>query len=243
MRPFVRLARLTGVSRRLVIFLALCAGVASAPSPPASAAGPPLPVVVTPDPVQARLQAQIAAQRAQAQARLAADQARVQARLDANQARLQGQLAAQQAGTQTQLEVARQGAISAAQLAALSLPMGAPMREPWARQPGTMELTTLTPGLGHYFGTDHGVLVVRAPTRGVLKLRDGDVILSIGGRVPASSSQAIRILTSYDPGEKIRLTILREHHQVEISATMPSTPGLPGAQTGPAAPPPPSEGP
>ncbi|MGH8181101.1 MAG: hypothetical protein ACRETR_09005 [Steroidobacteraceae bacterium] len=41
--------------------------MASTHSLPASAAAPPLPVVVTPDPVQARLQAQIAVQRAQAQ--------------------------------------------------------------------------------------------------------------------------------------------------------------------------------
>ena len=223
-RPFARLARLTGVSARLLILVTFCAAVAPAFSPPASAAGPPLPVVVTPDPVQARLQAQIAVQRAQAQARLAADQARVQAQLDANQARLQGQLAAQQAGTQTQLEVARQGAVTAAQLAALSLPVGGPIREPWGRPPGTMELTTLTPALGRYFGTDHGVLVVRAPTRGVLRLQDGDVILSIGGRVPASSSQAIRILTSYDPGEKIRLVVLREHRRLDITVTMPAAP-------------------
>lgn len=218
-----------GVSRRFLILVASCAAVAASLSPSASAwaAGPPLPLVVTPDPVQARLQAQIAVQRAQAQARLAADQARVQAQLDANQARLQGQLAAQQAGTQMQLGVARQGAITAAQLAALSLPVSGPMPQPWARPSGTMQLTTLTPGLGHYFGTDHGVLVVRAPARGVLKLRDGDVILSIGGRVPASSSQAIRILTSYDPGEKIRLVILRDHHRAEISAIMPAAPAAP----------------
>lgn len=218
------------VSPRLLVLVTSCAA-ALAPVflPSAAAAGPPLPVVVTPDPVQARLQAQIAAQRAQAQARLAADQARVQAQLDANQARLQGQLAAQQATTQTQLEVAP----GAAQAAAPSFPMG-PIQAPWGRPAGTMELTTLTPALSHYFGTDHGVLVVRAPTRGVLELRDGDVILSIGGRVPASSSQAIRILTSYDPGEKIRLLILREHHKMEISATMPAAPGLPAAPEPPA---------
>ena len=241
----MRLARLTGVSLRLLILVTSCAAVAASLSPSVFAAGPPLPVVVTPDPVQARLQAQIAVQRAQAQARLAADQARVQTQLDANQARLQGHLAAQQAGTQTQLEVARQSAATAAQLAALSFPMGRPVPEPWARPPGTMELTTLTPGLGHYFGTAQGVLVVRAPTRGVLKLRDGDVILSIGGRVPASSSQAIRILTSYDPGEKIRLVILREHHRMEISATLPAAPGSPASATPvtPAVPPAPPPGP
>ena len=135
-RPFARLARLIGVVPRLLIFVTLCAAVAPGLSPSASAAAPPLPVVVTPDPVQARLQAQVAVERAQAQARLAADQARVQARLDANQARLQGQLAAQQAGTQAQLEIGRQGAATAAQLAALPLPISDTMQEPWARQIG-----------------------------------------------------------------------------------------------------------
>lgn len=238
----MRLARLIGVSPRFLILAASCAAVAVPLSlaTSASAAGPPLPLIVTPDPVQARLQAQVAVQRAQAQARLAADQARVQAQLDANQARLQGQLAAQQAGTQTQLEMARQGAVTAAQLAALSLPRGGAIPGPWVHPPGTMELTTLTPRLGHYFGTTHGVLVVRAPSRGVLKLQDGDVILSIGGRVPVSSSQAIRILTSYDPGEKIRLVILREHHRMEISASMPAAPGWPSASGLPAAPGPPA---
>jgi multidrug efflux pump subunit AcrA (membrane-fusion protein) len=224
----MRLARLIDVFTRLLSLVMLCTAVAAAFSPSAAAAAvPPLPIIVTPDPVQARLQAQIAVQQAQAQARLAVDQARVQAQLDANQARLQGQLAAQQAGTQAQPAGARQGPLTAAQLAALSLPMGGPMEQPWGRPPGTMELTTLTPGLGHYFGTDHGVLVVRAPTRGVLKLQDGDVILSIGGRVPADSSQAMRILTSYDPGDKIRLVILREHRRMDIMAIMPAPPPSP----------------
>src|SRR5579863_7291106 len=42
-----------------------------------------------------------------------------------------------------------------------------------------MELATLTPGLGSYFGTDKGVLVLRAPADGALRLEDGDVILAI----------------------------------------------------------------
>ncbi len=93
------------------------------------------------------------------------------------------------------------------------------------RPPGTMELITLTPKLGHYFGTDHGVLVARAPEHGVLKLQDGDVILAIGGRVPASRSQAMRILSSYDPGQKIKLLILREHRRLQITARLPSLSG------------------
>ena len=209
---------------KLLVLLTLCAAGASYVPLPASAAGPPLPVPIQPDAAQQRLQAQLMIEQAQAQARLAASQAKVQAQLDANQAKLEGQLAAQEAGTQAKLDAARQGAATAARLAELSPPIAGLVQEPLRPPIGTMELTALTPQLGRYFGTDHGVLVVRAPTHGVLKLQDGDVILSIGGRTPATSSQAIRILTSYDPGEKISLVILREHHRINITATLPPPP-------------------
>ena len=97
---------------------------------------------------------------------------------------------------------------------------GAPMiiRGPVA----DMELVRLTPGLGRYFGTDTGVLVVRAPPEGGLGLQDGDVILSIGGREPIDSSHVIRILGSYDPGEKITLQVLRLHHRISVATTLPA---------------------
>lgn len=93
-----------------------------------------------------------------------------------------------------------------------------------------MELATLTPRLGSYFGSDKGVLVVRAPADGALKLEEGDVILAIDGREPASGSHATRILGSYQPGEKITLRILRQHKTLELQATVPAAgPGhLPG---------------
>jgi predicted metalloprotease with PDZ domain len=87
-----------------------------------------------------------------------------------------------------------------------------------------MELATLTPQLGKYFGTDKGVLVVRAPADGVLKLEDGDVILAIDGREPTSGSHATRILGSYQPGEKITLRIVRQHKTVDLDAVMPDEP-------------------
>jgi len=87
-----------------------------------------------------------------------------------------------------------------------------------------MELATLTPRLGSYFGTDKGVLVVRAPANDALKLEDGDVILAIDGRQPASGSHATRILGSYQPGEKVRLRVLREHKTLEFEATLPDAP-------------------
>ncbi len=200
---------------KVLIFAMLGAAVATA-------AVPPLPTVL-PDTAQDRVQTQLAIQQAQAQARMAASQARLQAQLNANQARLQGQVAAQE---QAQLNAARQPIAAPGGLSGLPLPVAVPMQQPLGPM-GVMELTKLTPQLGRYFGTDRGVLVVRAPAHGVLQLQDGDVILSIGGRTPNSSSQAIRILTSYDPGQKIELSILREHHRINITATMPGPPGGP----------------
>jgi predicted metalloprotease with PDZ domain len=84
-----------------------------------------------------------------------------------------------------------------------------------------MELATLTPRLGSYFGADKGVLVVRAPAGGTMKLEDGDVILAIDGRQPTSGSHATRILGSYQPGEKITLRIVRQHKTMEFEATLP----------------------
>ena len=81
-----------------------------------------------------------------------------------------------------------------------------------------MELATLTPRLGSYFGSDKGVLVVRAPADGALKLEDGDVILAIDGREPSSGSHATRILSSYQPGEKMTLRILRQHKTLQLEA-------------------------
>jgi S1-C subfamily serine protease len=91
-----------------------------------------------------------------------------------------------------------------------------------------MELARLTPGLGRYFGTDKGVLVVRAPPDGALGLQDGDVILSIAGRKPIDSSHVIRILASYDAGEKISMEVMRDHRTVAVTGRIPAEPAMPG---------------
>jgi predicted metalloprotease with PDZ domain len=88
-----------------------------------------------------------------------------------------------------------------------------------------MELATLTPRLGGYFGSDKGVLVVRAPADGALKLEDGDVILAIDGRQPTSGSHATRVLSSYQSGEKLTLRIIRQHKTLEVDATLPESMG------------------
>jgi len=86
---------------------------------------------------------------------------------------------------------------------------------------GDMEMVSLTEDLGRYFGTDEGLLVVRAPEDDNLKLRDGDVIQSIDGREPTSVSHAMRILGSYQGGETLEIEIMRDRKRQTVSVEMP----------------------
>ena len=89
---------------------------------------------------------------------------------------------------------------------------------------GGMELASLTPKLGAYFGTNEGVLVVQAPDNEVFKLEDGDVIQSIDGRKPDDGAHAMRILRSYRSGEKVNLNVLRQRKPLTLAITMPDRP-------------------
>jgi S1-C subfamily serine protease len=89
--------------------------------------------------------------------------------------------------------------------------------EPWS----DLELVSLNPDLGDYFGTKEGVLVVKAPADSTLPLRGGDVILSIGGRKPTSQSHAMRILRSYDVGESVSIDIMRKQKHMSLTWKVP----------------------
>lgn len=87
---------------------------------------------------------------------------------------------------------------------------------------GSLELVPVTPKLGRYFGTDRGLLVVRTPESKQLPLEEGDVLQTIDGRTPDNPGQAFRILRSYEPGEKVKLGVMRERKSLVLEATMPS---------------------
>ncbi len=86
---------------------------------------------------------------------------------------------------------------------------------------GDMELVKLTAELGSYFGTSEGLLVIRAPEKEELKLKDGDVIQSIDGREPTTASHAMRILGSYESGETLKIEIMRNKRKQTISIEVP----------------------
>ena len=86
---------------------------------------------------------------------------------------------------------------------------------------GDMELVELSEGLGQYFGTDQGLLVVSAPEAEALQLEDGDVIQKIDGREPTSVRHALRILGSYQAGESLELEIMRNKKRRKLDVEIP----------------------
>ena len=94
---------------------------------------------------------------------------------------------------------------------------------PWVESGlGELELVELNEGLGRYFGTDKGLLVVKAPKSDAFELRDGDVIQNIDGREPKDVRHAMRILGSYQAGEKLQLGIMRDKKKVKVNVEIPA---------------------
>jgi C-terminal processing protease CtpA/Prc len=91
----------------------------------------------------------------------------------------------------------------------------------WPGEFEGLELASITPKLGAYFGVTDGVLVVQSPKDSAFKLEDGDVLQAIDGRKPDDGPHALRILRSYRSGEKLNLTVLRQRKSVTIAVTMP----------------------
>jgi S1-C subfamily serine protease len=87
---------------------------------------------------------------------------------------------------------------------------------------GSAEFLELSPGLGRYFGTERGLLVVRAPKDERLKLLDGDVLLDIDGRVPTGPAHAYQILSSYRAGEVLKIHIMRQQKKIELPVEVPA---------------------
>ncbi len=93
-----------------------------------------------------------------------------------------------------------------------SLSMGGALRD--------LELAPVNPQLGSYFGTTEGVLVVDVPDPAPLGLKAGDVVLAVDGRSVASPRQLMRVLTSYDSGEPLKLEVMRQKKRVTLKGTL-----------------------
>jgi S1-C subfamily serine protease len=87
-----------------------------------------------------------------------------------------------------------------------------------------LELAPLNPDLGQYFGTDDGVLVISAPRNSSLGVKGGDVVLAVDGRRPEGPLHLIRILRSYDSGERFKLEILRSRKRETLTGSLTPPP-------------------
>jgi S1-C subfamily serine protease len=87
-----------------------------------------------------------------------------------------------------------------------------------------LELAPLNPELGQYFGATTGVLVISVPKDSELGLRGGDVVTAVDGRKPASPSQLLRILRSYEGGETFKLDILRKQKRETVTGQLGNKP-------------------
>jgi type II secretory pathway component PulC len=85
-----------------------------------------------------------------------------------------------------------------------------------------IELVSLTPALGEYFGTEEGLLVVHAGQAAELGFRDGDVIIDLAGRKPQSPEHALRILASFEPSESLQAAIMRQKRRESLAIRVPT---------------------
>ena len=84
-----------------------------------------------------------------------------------------------------------------------------------------LHLAALEPKLGRYFGSDRGVLVLTTPDDDLAGLEPGDVILSIDGQRVDKPQQAMRLMRSKAPGDRIGVQFLRDRKSRELALDAP----------------------
>jgi membrane-associated protease RseP (regulator of RpoE activity) len=73
-----------------------------------------------------------------------------------------------------------------------------------------LKLAAIAPGLGEYFKTDRGVLVLEAKEDNDLLLETGDVILTVHGTDVDSPADFMRALRNFEPGDEMQIDIKRQ---------------------------------
>ncbi len=84
-----------------------------------------------------------------------------------------------------------------------------------------LQLAEVDPGLGEYFKTDRGVLVLKARSNNDLQLEPGDVILQVGATEVNSPAEFMRALRDLNSGDELVLDIKRHRKDRTLKTVMP----------------------
>jgi type II secretory pathway component PulC len=84
-----------------------------------------------------------------------------------------------------------------------------------------LQLAEVDPGLGEYFKTDRGVLVLKAEDDNALQLESGDVILKVGDTEVNTPAEFMRALRGLDAGDELVMDIKRDRKDRTLKSVMP----------------------
>jgi len=95
----------------------------------------------------------------------------------------------------------------------------------WFGMPMTqgLKLAEIHPGLGEYFKTDRGVLVLKAKADNDLQLESGDVILQVGDTEVNSPAEFMRALRDFQSGDEFEMDIKRNRKNRTLQTVMPES--------------------
>jgi hypothetical protein len=88
-----------------------------------------------------------------------------------------------------------------------------------------LNIASLNPDLGSYFGTDKGVLVLSSDDD-LKALKPGDVLQQVGGENVQRPEDALRLLREQPAGSDVKVQVLRQHKPVTLTIKAPESRGI-----------------
>lgn len=96
-----------------------------------------------------------------------------------------------------------------------------------------LNLASVDAGLGRYFGTDKGVLVLSSGPE-LKSLQSGDVIQRVAGKTVGSPRDVMRELREEMAGSQLKFEVLRDRKPTAVTVTVPKSRPLPFMEPAPA---------